>query len=106
MYLGVIVELGRLRTSSSPHPIHPYTEALLSAIPAIEARADGVAPRSGSCSRARCRARSTRRAAAASTRAARYATEICRVERPQLNRHGNGRFAACHHPLDAKGSAR
>ena len=35
----------------------------------------------------------------------RYATEICRVERPPLADHGGGRFAACHHPLgDAKGA--
>ena len=100
MYLGSIVELGG-RTSSSRSPIHPYTEALLSAIPAIEA-ADERGPRrvSGSCSKATCRARSIRRRAAASTRAAAYATEICRVERPPLELHGNGRFAACHHPLD------
>ena len=28
-----------------------------------------------------------------------YATEICRVETPPLADFGNGRFAACHHPL-------
>jgi peptide/nickel transport system ATP-binding protein len=35
----------------------------------------------------------------------RYATEICRVERPPLVDHGGGRFAACHHPLYTKGEA-
>ena len=34
----------------------------------------------------------------------RYATEICSVEEPVLADHGGGRFAACHHPLDAKGA--
>jgi len=34
----------------------------------------------------------------------RYATDICRTERPPLADHGGGRFAACHHPLDAKGA--
>ena len=59
---------------------------------------------SASCSRARCRARSHRRAVAGSITRCRYATEICTVERPPLVDHGGGRFAACHHPLDAKGS--
>jgi oligopeptide transport system ATP-binding protein len=101
MYLGVVVEVG----PSDPlflHPIHPYTEALLSAIPAIEA--DDVAPRerivlegevpspidppTGCRFHPRCA----------------YATEICAVERPPLTDHGNSRFAACHHPLDRKGT--
>ena len=47
-----------------------------------------VAPPSGCRFRTRCR----------------YATEICRTERPPLVDHGGGRFAACHHPLDAKGA--
>ena len=76
MYLGKIVELVARRGALLP-AVHPYTEALLSAVPD---------PRPATSSRARerivaraatCRARSTRRAAAASTRAARYATEIC-----------------------------
>ena len=99
MYLGVVMEMGN-SDDLFAHPIHPYTEALLSAIPAIEAyEAEGAAPRerivlegevpspihppSGCRFHPRCA----------------YATEICRVERPQLELHGNGRFAACHHPL-------
>ena len=97
MYLGVVVELGG-SDDLFTHPIHPYTQALLSAIPAIET--EGVAPRerivlegevpspihppSGCRFHPRCS----------------YATEICRVERPQLELHSDGRFAACHHPLD------
>src|SRR5262245_30279526 len=104
MYLGIIVELGP-SDELFLHPVHPYTEALLSAIPAIEGEHEEVrrerivlegevpspvAPPSGCRFHPRCR----------------YATEICKVERPPLVDHGGGRFAACHHPLDAKGDAR
>jgi oligopeptide/dipeptide ABC transporter ATP-binding protein len=102
MYLGVIVELGP-SDELFVNPVHPYTEALLSAIPAIEGDEEvrrerivlegevpsPVNPPSGCRFHPRCR----------------YATEICAVERPQLTDHGGGRFAACHHPLDAKGDA-
>jgi oligopeptide transport system ATP-binding protein len=99
MYLGVVVELGG-SDELFTKPIHPYTEALLSAIPAIEAAEEGAAaprerivlegevpspihPPAGCRFHPRCA----------------YATEICRVERPPLELHRNGRFAACHHPL-------
>ena len=103
MYLGVIVELGP-SDELFLHPVHPYTEALLSAIPAIEGEQEEVrrerivlegevpspvAPPAGCRFHTRCR----------------YATEICKVERPPLVDHGGGRFAACHHPLDTKGDA-
>ncbi|MGH3135299.1 MAG: ABC transporter ATP-binding protein [Gaiellaceae bacterium] len=97
MYLGVIVEEAPADVLYES-PIHPYTEALLSAIPVIET--DDVAPPrtrivlegevpspidppSGCRFHPRCR----------------YATDICRVERPPLADFGKGRFAACHHPL-------
>jgi oligopeptide/dipeptide ABC transporter ATP-binding protein len=80
-------------------PIHPYTEALLSAIPVIETDdaprprrerivlegevPSPIEPPSGCRFHPRCR----------------YATEICSVERPPLADFGQGRFAACHHPL-------
>ena len=100
MYLGVIVEIAPVDDLYA-RPIHPYTEALLSAIPVIETgEADEVArrdrivlqgevpspidPPSGCRFHPRCR----------------YATEICRVETPPLVPHGNERLAACHHPLD------
>jgi len=102
MYLGVIVEVGPSEALFR-NPVHPYSEALLSAIPAIEGDEDvrrerivlegevpsPVNPPSGCRFHPRCR----------------YATEICAVERPQLIDHGGGRFAACHHPLDMKGDA-
>ena len=99
MYLGVIVEIGP-SDELFLRPIHPYTDALLSAIPRIEADDDGAAPRerivlegevpspidppTGCRFHPRCP----------------YATEICRVERPALVDHGGARLAACHHPLD------
>ena len=97
MYLGVIVETAPA-DDLYVRPIHPYTEALLSAIPDIEtgeeqARRERIvlegevpspiAPPSGCRFHTRCR----------------YATDVCRVERPPLTDFGNGRFAACHHPL-------
>jgi oligopeptide/dipeptide ABC transporter ATP-binding protein len=102
MYLGVIVEIGP-SDELFLKPVHPYTEALLSAIPAIEGEDEvrrerivlegevpsPVAPPAGCRFHPRCR----------------YATDICRTERPPLVEHGRGRFAACHHPLDAKGDA-
>jgi peptide/nickel transport system ATP-binding protein len=98
MYLGVVVEVGP-SDELFLQPVHPYTEALLSAIPAIEGEQEEVrrerivlegevpspvAPPSGCRFHTRCR----------------YATEICKVERPPLVDHGGSRFAACHHPLD------
>ena len=99
MYLGVIVEIAPADDLYA-RPVHPYTEALLSAIPVIDTgEEDGVAqrerivlegevpspidPPSGCRFHPRCR----------------YATEICRVERPPLVPYGNQRLAACHHPL-------
>jgi oligopeptide/dipeptide ABC transporter ATP-binding protein len=104
MYLGVVVEIGP-SDALFLHPIHPYTAALLSAIPAIEDEVvEGIArrerivlegevpspinPPSGCRFHPRCP----------------YATEICKVERPPLVHHGNGRYAACHHPLLERGS--
>jgi oligopeptide/dipeptide ABC transporter ATP-binding protein len=97
MYLGVIVETAPADDLYA-RPIHPYTEALLSAIPDIDT-GEEVAPRkqivlegevpspitppSGCRFRTRCP----------------YATEICREVRPPLADFGDGRFAACHHPL-------
>jgi len=103
MYLGVIVEIGP-SDEVFLSPVHHYTQALLSAIPAIEGDEgevrrerivlegevpSPVAPPSGCRFHPRCRA----------------ATDICRVERPALTDHGGGRLAACHHPLDEKGDA-
>jgi oligopeptide transport system ATP-binding protein len=97
MYLGVIVETAPADDLYA-RPIHPYTEALLSAIPDIETGEDEaqrerivlegevpspISPPAGCRFHTRCL----------------YATEVCRAERPPLADFGNGRFAACHHPL-------
>jgi peptide/nickel transport system ATP-binding protein len=97
MYLGVIVEVAPA-DELWDRPIHPYTEALLSAIPVIDdengsGRRERIVlagevpspidPPSGCRFHPRCR----------------YATEICREVRPPLVDHGGGHVAACHHPL-------
>jgi oligopeptide/dipeptide ABC transporter ATP-binding protein len=97
MYLGVIVELAPA-DDLYERPIHPYTEALLSAIPDIDTGDDVVqreqivlegevpspiTPPSGCRFHTRCP----------------YATDVCRDEQPPLADFGDGRFAACHHPL-------
>ncbi|HJX48735.1 MAG TPA: dipeptide ABC transporter ATP-binding protein [Gaiellaceae bacterium] len=100
MYLGVVVEIGP-SDALFLSPVHPYSEALLSAIPAIEADDEvqrarivlegevpsPVKPPTGCRFHPRCR----------------YATEICSVEQPQLVDFGDGRFAACHNPLNLRG---
>ena len=100
MYLGKIVEL--TPAAELAKPIHPYTEALLSAVPALDGRShrrrivlqgdppSPVAPPRACRFHTRCR----------------YATEICRTIEPPLVHHGNGHLAACHHPLNASGPAR
>jgi oligopeptide transport system ATP-binding protein len=96
MYLGKIVEVGPAEEVYS-NPIHPYTLTLLSALPIPDPKANAernpIIPEGDLPSPANpppaCRFH---------TRCP-YATEICRVERPPLADFGNGRFAACHHPL-------
>ena len=103
MYLGKIVELGSADDVYS-HPIHPYTQSLLSAVPIPDPRAnaarqqrilEGDVP-SPANPPAACRFH---------TRCP-YATEICSAEEPPLIDHGGGHFAACHHPLDREGHPR
>ena len=66
----------------------------------------GADPRSGcrsasaSCSRATCRARSRRRPAAASIRAAATRPRSARTRSRRCVPHGGGHLAACHHPLN------
>jgi oligopeptide transport system ATP-binding protein len=97
MYLGKIVEIGPADEVYSD-PIHPYTLSLLSALPIPDPRVnaareplvlEGDLP-SPANPPAACRFH---------TRCP-YATEICSEVEPELIHHGNGHWAACHHPLD------
>jgi oligopeptide/dipeptide ABC transporter ATP-binding protein len=100
MYLGKLVELSPAEALYRA-PVHPYTEALLSAVPVPDPRAprnrivltgdvpSPVSPPSGCRFHPRCR----------------YATEICSREEPPLIEHADGRVAACHHPLNVAAAA-
>jgi oligopeptide transport system ATP-binding protein len=95
MYLGKIVELSPAEELYT-RPIHPYTEALLSAVPVPDPDVQRVrivlegdvpspiSPPTGCRFHPRCR----------------YATEICATDEPPLVPHGGGHLAACHHPLN------
>ncbi len=91
MYLGKLVELGETEALFSS-PLHPYTEALMSAIPRpdpdivrervlLEGDAtDSNHPPSGCPFHARCR----------------YRMAVCENEEPAWRDLGGGHFAACH----------
>jgi oligopeptide transport system ATP-binding protein len=97
MYLGKIVEISPAEELYE-RPVHPYTEALLSAVPIpdpdlSEARQQivlegdvpsPIMPPKGCRFHPRCR----------------YSTEICTTQEPELVLRGSaGHLAACHHPL-------
>ncbi len=97
MYLGKIVEISPAEELYQ-RPVHPYTEALLSAVPIPDPDLSAsrqqivlegdvpspISPPAGCRFHPRCR----------------YATEICTTQEPPLIQHGSlGHLAACHHPL-------
>jgi len=99
MYLGTIVETGPTEQLFT-RPAHPYTDALLSAVPeAAETRArdrvvlrgevpSPLAPPSGCRFHTRCP----------------RAQERCRVEVPMLHEFDGSRSVACHFPLEDSGA--
>lgn len=92
MYLGQIVEMGTTRDVYF-NPKHPYTEALMSAVPEPDPdaalrpillegeRPDPANPPSGCRFRTRCR----------------YATDLCAQVSPPLRETVKGHLAACHY---------
>ena len=95
MYLGRLCEVGDPDVLYA-HPAHPYTSALLSAIPVPDpaVRPDArqtlggeipspLSPPSGCRFRTRCP----------------LADEQCRDEVPQMRKVAENQFVACHHPL-------
>ena len=97
MYLGKLMELSPAEELYTK-PIHPYTSALLSAIPIPDPRENRsrervvvggeppnpINPPSGCVFHTRCP----------------RATEVCREVEPPLAGYANGHLAACHHPLN------
>jgi oligopeptide/dipeptide ABC transporter ATP-binding protein len=95
MYLGKLVEIAPAEELYHK-PIHPYTSALLGAIPipdpnenrARERPIVGGEPPNPINPPTGCRFH---------TRCPR-ATDVCRAVEPQLTEYANGHVAACHHP--------
>ena len=92
MYLGKIVEIGT-KEDIFNDPRHPYTQALLSAVPKVTGEKDEskriilegdipspVDPPSGCVFRTRCK----------------YATERCACQEPEVTDLGNGHCVSCH----------
>ncbi|HEV3377564.1 MAG TPA: ABC transporter ATP-binding protein [Thermoleophilaceae bacterium] len=96
MYLGKLMEVSPAEELYTK-PIHPYTSALLSAIPIPDPEENRrrerivvggeppnpINPPSGCVFHPRCP----------------RATDICRQVEPPLARYPNGHLAACHHPM-------
>jgi oligopeptide transport system ATP-binding protein len=100
MYLGKIVERSPA-AELYDRPIHPYSVALLSAVPIPDPKANAartpvvlegdvpspVDPPSACRFHTRCP----------------WATEICSEDEPPLADYGSGQAAACHHPRNVNG---
>ena len=96
MYLGSIVELGHAEDIFA-NPAHPYTQALISAVPIADINKSGsrtrivltgdvpspINPPTGCRFHPRCP----------------IARDRCKTERPELVEHVSGRTVACHYPL-------
>jgi peptide/nickel transport system ATP-binding protein len=95
LYLGRLMELGAAETVFNP-PHHPYTEALLSAVPTVEGeerpriRLEGEIP-SASDPPSGC---------VFHTRCPRFLGSICVEQEPPLAEVEPGHFIRCHIPVD------
>ena len=98
MYLGNLVELADSQEIFD-HPLHPYTEALMNAIPTTDV-VNGkemqilegdipspVNPPNGCKFHTRCK----------------YCTEICKHQIPEWTEAAPNHFVACHHILGISG---
>lgn len=95
MYVGKLVEVAET-TELYDHPKHPYTEALMAAVPKPDPRrrerpiklpgevASPVNPPSGCYFHPRCR----------------YARDVCSKEEPRLEEVADGHWAGCHFARD------
>lgn len=96
IYLGHIMDVGRRATFFDP-PYHPYTEALLSAVPLLD-------PNEGTHS-VQLKGEIPSPTDAPSgcpfhTRCPRYRGEICKTDPPPIRETADGRRIACHIPLE------
>ena len=96
MYLGRIMERGKTETVFAP-PYHPYTEALLSAVPIADPR---ITKRRIVLEGALPSVLDPPKGCPFETRCPRKIGEICERERPSLREAGGGHLIACHIPLD------
>jgi oligopeptide/dipeptide ABC transporter ATP-binding protein len=101
MYLGKVMELAPADELYGK-PIHPYTAALLSAIPIPDPKENRarvrhvlegeppnpISPPPGCRFHTRCP----------------RATDVCRTVEPPLSAYAGGHLAACHHPLNVSGA--
>jgi len=96
MYLGTVAEFGRVERVFAP-PYHPYTEALLSAVPVLDPDHDGArillegsVPRAGEVPRG----------CPFATRCPRRVGAICDDVPPPVQQLGDEHRIACHIPAD------
>ena len=94
LYLGKVMEIAE-RDDFYARPLHPYSQALISAVPIADPKLERGRPRvllqgdipspinppSGCRFRTRCP----------------KATAICAAQEPEMRDYGNEHFAACHH---------
>jgi oligopeptide transport system ATP-binding protein len=102
LYLGRVVERAS-REALFAAPSHPYTRALIAAVPSTDPR---LAPRAASlpAEQAEVPGASLGAGCAFAPRCG-LATDRCRIEVPVPEPHGEGSLVACHHWREASGAA-